>query len=259
MPREVRFPSIGNTQTAYAVSRDFEWSNALHCGLDPYCKTYDTFGDGMTQHSPFYPVTENNAIDFLYSMAAHCLEHPEDAREMDRCWPREMPVQDFAKAARVKSPSSPANGEPAKPLYYKTDAAGVLETSSAKKCRYDNRWEPVPEWANGGLESTFRLLDRYVLGNSTSHSRLKRLCLYQQLSDWFLHEQNRVFPDNEKLHGIETGNPEELMRAFRVADNVIESQRLLKHIDKQIKQYREKNAAFPETAPRRRVAPGPGR
>ena len=249
----VRFPSVGNTQIAYAISHmSFERMDVYSCGLSPFLKAYDTRHDEeIVQYGRFRPVVENNVIDFLYSMAAHCMEHPEDVREIDLCWPRKISPLDLATASKIKYPSSSVDGEP---LYYEVNSLAI-SAQYRRKNPFAN-WEKIPKWANGGLESTFNLLRRSSIPDVFIQYPLGRLALYVQLHDWFRRIQ--AVPVGQILLGIK--EPEELMRAFRVADNVVESQRLLKHIDKQIEQYREKNAVPPQIAPHRKnIVPGPGR
>lgn len=252
----IRIPSIGNDRIAYVVSRGFDPSTSIDSGLGPYMKVYDTYGDGMTQHGPFYPVMEDNAIDFFHSLAASSFAHPETAREASRFWPEKVHEKYFVLASRIKTTTSRLDGVQNKTLYYNKR---TLETSSSKRYEYDEKWAPVPEWANGGLDSAFHLLHGALLANTFADTGLSRLALYVQLHDWFLHEQNWVFPDHENLHGLVTEDPDGLRRAFKMAGDAIEARRLLRRVEKQMETCGKRSEAGPETGRKRQSmsrAPG---
>lgn len=165
----IRFKSLTTNQHAYAWGsgdRPGSLDNSTLAAFDAW--QFDVLGDGMTQHSPMYAVRMHNAMDFLYSLAAFLLEHPEEADLS--MWPNRYNSKDFAFAVKVKYRED-------KRQWYSMQESKV---SSAESKRNDRRWEEIPSWADGTFDSAFRLLtcDRY-------HTPLARLAVLVSLSDWW--------------------------------------------------------------------------
>ena len=71
-----KFASIANSaKFGYSFDSD-KWEYRANPFLTQKFRMFETMGDGMTQHSHDWPVTEEYAIDYLFSLAVIILESP---------------------------------------------------------------------------------------------------------------------------------------------------------------------------------------
>ena len=72
-----KFASIANSaKFGYSFDSD-KWEYRVNPFLTQKFRMFETMGDGMTQHSHDWPVTEEYAIDYLFSLAVILLEDEE--------------------------------------------------------------------------------------------------------------------------------------------------------------------------------------
>lgn len=130
---------------AYVWDLDrWEWRNQ---GIHGPAAQFQTYGDGMVQHSGEFAVGNEQLADFLISLSAHLLENPADVELVARRWP------DVPTAARVEFFAKLRYDEKKRRYYNRSD----LKVSTAESKRHDRRWEEVPTSADGSLEAVLRL------------------------------------------------------------------------------------------------------
>lgn len=121
--------------------------------VDECCLAWDTFGDGMCQHSGAWPIATERAADYFASLASHLLEHPENMDSLSWKLRQEVNVKDIEFAASVIY-REPKDDKPYKRQYYSKQERKV---SGADK-RNDRRYEEVKKWMDGRPEAIVQLL-----------------------------------------------------------------------------------------------------
>lgn len=140
---------------------------------------YPTYGDGLIQHGPESVVYKGYFSDYLVSLADHLLKNPEACEFLSLNWPqRTEPLFEnmvFAFSVKYKE---------GKTQYYNLQDRKV---SSADSKRHDKRWEEVPSWADGSVESAYRiLLPSHENGLIAQFHLFKQCCYhaYKVLGYW---------------------------------------------------------------------------
>lgn len=150
------FPSLTSLEIGYALETDRSAYSRAHppAILATWAGVYPTYGHGLTQHGPDTPVLSEPqpATDYLGSLVAWLLsgDAPPDAMAaVAQKWPRHLSpsVADVRFALTVKYRED-------KPRYY---SLSEKQVSGATSKQHDRRWQPVPEWADGGVHACFRL------------------------------------------------------------------------------------------------------
>jgi len=151
----VSFPSlIHGKERAYTIhdsSYDLD-SRGQHHHLADWAGMFETYGDGMVQHSHEFATPEEAFGDYCGSLATFILAGGKDAETAAEylanvCWwnVANRPEVEFAQSVKYKE---------GKRTYY---SKAERKTSTADSKRNDRRWEEVKEWMDGGLLATFRL------------------------------------------------------------------------------------------------------
>jgi hypothetical protein len=174
---ETRFASLGNPQTtgyvfvsSYPSDILFSYRNTFPAWS--YALQYDTYGDGMTQHCPLYPVPIAGLADYCVSLASVALENTELAHAIAGCLitPPNRDIIDFLAGLR----SSETKTRFFNPRERKTS------TQHAK--RYDTRWHEIPSWASGSASDVYSLMNMTVDHISDKLSQyLRYRDIYDQL------------------------------------------------------------------------------
>lgn len=214
------FPSRFHKDRAYVCGHsDALWDACFNARramrLGQFCGWYPTYGDGLTQHGHVCAVLEDQFHEYLGSLAAWLMEHPEDLESASDAWPRRgrFAQKHLAWAATVKKTD--------KRRYY---SRSEMKVSSSDNKRHDKRWEEVPDYADGSFESSVRLLG--VL----EHGDL--LDKYMELNDartmWAeMFDQYAYMPHSylglERWH--EEGRNRKCWDAFRAVDGLISAWR----------------------------------
>ena len=149
----MRFASLSVRNISYLVETGNDMDFSSHTRACDWAKQYDTYGDGMTQHSNSYAVPLANLGDFLASLATYLLS--ADATEKDHetiagKWPHQHYDITKQKVMFLQG-IRPKEG---KKVYYNP---GDCKTSTSESKRHDKRWYEVPDWADGTIETIYAL------------------------------------------------------------------------------------------------------
>jgi hypothetical protein len=160
MGRSIRFPSLGKgDQYGYILhSSDFTYGfgvDAPRC-VAPWAGSYETYGDGMTQHSPDSCCSVTFMADYLASLTVFCLdERNADALDvMAAHWKPMTRYDERTKLANILKARQVRHKEGK--TRYVMAREFTLSTSEAK--RHDKRWYQIVEWMDGSIGATFGVL-----------------------------------------------------------------------------------------------------
>ncbi len=158
-----RFAAVGQNQFAFVFHPNSQplWDSAYRStrSVSVHFGRYETLGDGLTPHGPDCAIQAGDLELFAYSLAtywgAHWAEYSDDERR-DICYafPTAPDAATIAFAASII--------HDAKKYKYYSWAERKISASSVKQ--HDRRWEPIPEWCDGSLEATYRLLADHIGG-----------------------------------------------------------------------------------------------
>jgi len=160
MCKRLVFASLADDKIAYvwyynATDSPF-WYPRRGNPLHDCAGYFETYGDGLCQHSGESAVQAHNALDYVASLAAYLMEHRTDGTlgeivgVLQQYWPTELHIgrQRMLFAMNLK-----ANGKRA--WFSLSDQ----KVSAAASKQYDKRWTEVESWMDGTLESAYRLLN----------------------------------------------------------------------------------------------------
>jgi len=129
---------------------------------------FDTYGDGMIQHSPGYGVTVEDMKDCLASLAIHISKDQTCIPEVEKIWPYEINQHQVRFLLTLKY-------NPDKDTYYNL-VDQKKSTHSSK--RHDNRWVKLEDWFKGDSYSIFRIMRQLywsALDNLVSIRRIREV------------------------------------------------------------------------------------
>jgi hypothetical protein len=161
------FPSLASNQYAFTI----DTMNYRSCEVDGQFQRFDTLGDGMCAHSPSYPIQRDVLPDFLFSLAAHLLVHPEDVSSIGY---RLRADNGDAKIAFARSIVFREKGK--QQQYYSLQDQKV---SASESKRHDRRYEKVEPWMDGSYKSVTHILYKEF------HSAWAVYLLHAEVRDWF--------------------------------------------------------------------------
>jgi hypothetical protein len=143
------FASIGNpSKYGYAYdTEDFDTRDRINS----FFRMFETYGDGLIQHSHDWSIGPEHLADYLVSLAAHLVEHMDLVSGIGMSFRNRQPVQtlDFAIDLRHN---------PAKYQWYSIDERKV--SANGNKYRHDRRYEVLESWVDGTPQHVLRLLRR---------------------------------------------------------------------------------------------------
>jgi hypothetical protein len=167
-----KFPSLAQPEK-YGYLFD-SMHHSTYVEVDDACLFFDTYGDGMTQHSLEVCIPTAFAADYFASLAAFLLECPD---MVDSCrfhfsydWPDSL--IEFAASVVYKDPPE---GKWAKPRYYSMEEKKI---SSSESKRHDKRYEEITSWMNGKADAIQRLLWKPY------YSPLQTFAMNHRVRDW---------------------------------------------------------------------------
>ena len=165
-----KFASVANPEKyGYAFDSD-SWRTGDSRGVESKFRMFETYGDGLTQHSGDWGVTYDFLGDYLISLAFYMLAHKEDAALFDRigyivlAGPRPVVIQ-FAASIVWKDTDEPYG----KQRYYSLSEQKI--TRNQEK-RHDKRYKEIDKHCDGSARSMFQIL----MSDKDYADGMERLC-----------------------------------------------------------------------------------
>ena len=148
-----RFPSIAHTDHAYAFDSD-AWTSQAQVNTN--FRMYQTYGDGLTQHSSDWPITIEHMPDYLMSLAQAMLSDAELTERLSYRLARSPRPEDIEFCAGVVfKPQSEGSTYEKKTRYYSVSERKV--TSNPEK-QHDKRYQQVENSHDGSPNAIYRML-----------------------------------------------------------------------------------------------------
>jgi hypothetical protein len=175
---------------------------------------FDTYGDGMCQHSPEVCTLAEQAADYFASLAAFLLERPDEAQSCRSRFEPDWPDAKIEFAASVVY-KAPAEGKYEKPRYFSMEEKKV---SSSESKRHDRRYTRIEPWMDGTGKAIIQLLWQDWF------SPLQTFALNHAVRDWsFKGNNDRPWVELPKLgkdSPREMANEQE--RAFQILQGTVQ-------------------------------------
>lgn len=234
MENVLYFPSLNKAdELAYTAhrSRTDLWDSAYRASrpIAYWAGSYLTYGDGMVQHSHESVVCAPLFEDYLASLAAHLLAHPEDAETVAYMWPQQPADRDVRFALSVKhKPGS-------KDAYYNLRERKM---STRESLRYDKRWTKVEEWMDGSAASAYRILR----GEDSQMDLIEAFHLYDQCRNVAYDVSDRYDQHPVDYFDLEDKKKTVIRQAFDAADFMVRSWRARHVAEGQMDCYRSNTA-----------------
>ena len=171
-----KFASIEHAETiGYAYDTDGYTSNAaVHSAF----RAFQTYGDGMCQHSGDWSIQPEHVADYLFSLAAAMLEDTELTQYLYFKLAARPADEAIAFAASVVfKPAAEGSRYEKKARFYSVEERKLTATDSK---RHDRRYEQVADWNDGTPSAIMRMIcPQYADG-------LERLQYATAIRDWLL-------------------------------------------------------------------------
>jgi len=233
-----KFESIADKQHGYSYdSQAFD----IHAPIDCHFRMYDTYGDGLCQHSPDWSVQLDHLADYLASLAQAMLADDELAQNCLFTFSRRPSVKAIEFAASVKFKASEEKDWLKSRRWF---SAKELKVSKAPSKEHDKRYEEVRDIHDGSPNSIFRILigeyssglEKYLTADAIRHWVLAedRGGLYMPMTAEFL----KWMDDRDKARQLRDG--------VEACKNITESVRLRSATESLIENYRRQVAPKPE-------------
>ena len=151
-----KFASIANSaKYGYAFDSD-SWEYKANPFLSQKLRMFETYGDGLCQHSHDWPVTEDFATDYLFSLAAAMLADEELAEKAAYCFNDKPQTETIEFAASlIFNPEKDKGWE--KTRYY---SMSLLKVSRNRDKEHDDRYKELNEYHTGSAESILALVSQ---------------------------------------------------------------------------------------------------
>ena len=181
--------------------------------IAPEVNEFQTFNDGMNQHSPLWAVSSDNIQDFIVSLLLFLKDNLDYLETVSDRWPRNE-----VSADRIKFYEGlKYNSESYRQALYNDDA---MKKSNAESKRYDKRWQEIPRFADGSCISVFRFFIK-------SHfSAIDRYFIYQIIR----RIMNYPWADNKELENLigfdpSTNGNKHIRQAFDALNDMVNGYR----------------------------------
>lgn len=149
------FPSLKDPEKyGYAFDTDCYDHKAF---FSEKFRMFETYGDGLIQHSRDWAVAIDNLADYLASLATAMLKDEEltaYARWQVLGGEPQREAIEFAASVKFKAASETAGYE--KTARYFSVSERKISSSASKQ--YDNRYQRVEPWCDGSVEAIYRML-----------------------------------------------------------------------------------------------------
>lgn len=149
-----KFASIAHSDK-YGYAYDSEkWEYRTAPFLQMKFRMFETCGDGLTQHSPDWSVTEDFATDYLFSLAAVMIEDEELARDAAYCF-NDKPRAEIIKFASALVYNPEKDKEWAKQRFF---YLGEQKVTRNPDKRHDDRYKELKDWHDGTPKSIYSII-----------------------------------------------------------------------------------------------------
>lgn len=185
-PNQIRFPSLMNgSKYGFVLNKDWQefWDTTRRHPirfLSDRCGFYETYGDGLVQHSPACAVTIEMWEDYCLSLANHVLTHSHHLAFVG-----DVLHSQFCRMANMRQYftfyMSLRYDEKKPHRYFSTDSDFFGKVSASESKRHDKRWTAIPSEADGSAKFIWSMLGCYPGG--LHDSALKCFTLREQFQD----------------------------------------------------------------------------
>ncbi|HEX5426563.1 MAG TPA: hypothetical protein VFW94_23650 [Candidatus Acidoferrales bacterium] len=245
-----KFPSLADDQHGYAIdSGAYNNSAQVHESF----RMYQTYGDGLIQHSPDWPITTDNLTDFLFSLAAYALEHPEDEELLRHLLFRlnRGPLRQAIEfcATVVWGKRDEENKSYEKRRYF---SIAERKWGTHKTKQYDKRYQELTSDHDGTTKSLYRLLlpefadglERYLTARAIYQWTMEDSDRYMQLPGTFL-----KWFEGDGYDSRGNDKARALRDAFEACVAIAESWQKRQHTECHINNYKNRLEHAHEQAP----------
>ena len=173
-----KFQSLANPQQfGYAYDSEAYDHKAP---LNDHFRMFQTYGDGLCQHSGDWSVDVEHLADYLFSLAAVMLTDEELGRQLLFTIHRYPCVKDIQFAASIVYKAPKENDWNAKRKYFSREEKKI---SSNENKRHDKRYTELTSEYDGSPLSIFRILTpEYADG-------FQKYCIAEAIREWTLNEE----------------------------------------------------------------------
>ncbi len=150
-----RFASIAQPEK-YGFAYDNSYEFNKKGSVNPDFRVYQTYGDGLTQHSGDWGITPEYFTDFMWSLAEAMLQDDELTEKIRFTLERGPSREELNFAATVifKARDEGSSYEK-KTRYFSMDE---LKISTSPSKQFDTRYKELKSWCDGSPEAMFRIL-----------------------------------------------------------------------------------------------------
>lgn len=151
---KITFASLEHpAKFGYAYDTD-HWS--MNAPVDTKFRQFQTFNDGLCQHSGDYPITIEYMADYLAALAAVMLTDEALTKELQYLFTRGPAKDDMEFCASVIfKPADDTTSWEKKTRYF---SVSLKQVSSNESKRHDNRFAKVEKWHDGSAGAIFQML-----------------------------------------------------------------------------------------------------
>lgn len=233
------FKSLASDQRAFAYDSDY-FNYRTGTVLSDHFRVFETYGHGLTAHSPDCAIPPEYFTDYLRSLAVAMRSDPELAKNasFEFSGPSLKDIE-FAQTVKYKEPKDEGKTR------YRRAPSGYYSLEEKKignrdTLEHDRRYEKIDQWMDGSYDAVCRLFWK------DWHSFFRTYCFTNAIRDWFGEHQN-CYPELPAIPGA--GNDaiaaahdvrREAHDAFNVCLRIIEATRLLDSTDCTLTRWQEK-------------------
>jgi hypothetical protein len=165
-----KFPSIASPEKyGYAFDSD-AWQRGNDYAAEAKFRMFETYGDGLTQHSGDWAVTFDYLGDYLLSLSAYMMEHREDVELFQRvsyialAGPRQKLIE-FAAGLVWTEKDEPFG----KSRYFSVTEQKITRNQDK---RHDKRYQELTKYHDGSAKSIYNI----VLTDREWADGMEKLC-----------------------------------------------------------------------------------
>lgn len=204
----VTFKSALNPdKIGYRLSSDWDWNNKGNAPLSVYLQQFETYGDGMTQHSGAWAVQFADLTDACISLTQAIVADP-----LNEAWHQLSYMVHCSNPELLAFVQTIRYREDKAQWYNMTDR----KISSSESKKHDKRWNHVESWMDGKAASCLSIL----LNGVPSCDWLSKLCWADDLREAMGYP---LWEDMFKPTSEITGDWQQAFHAFRAAARAIAS------------------------------------